>query len=89
MIKYDLVDPNQMGGVQQHSTEDAGLFLTHLVWSEWAQKLQTSVIAFDVAQFFPSINHQFVLAVFRKQGFHRKVAAFFESYLVDRHMSYA
>ena len=31
MIKYDLVDPNQMGGVRQRSTEDAGLFLTHLV----------------------------------------------------------
>ncbi|KAJ2921336.1 hypothetical protein H1R20_g15754, partial [Candolleomyces eurysporus] len=31
MIKFDLVDPNPMGGVRQRSTEDAGLFLTHLV----------------------------------------------------------
>jgi hypothetical protein len=89
MIKYDLVDPNQMGGVSQRSTKDAGLFLTHLVRSGWAQKLQTSVVAFDVAQFVPSINHQFLLAVLRKQGFHRKVAAFFESYLVDRFTMYA
>jgi hypothetical protein len=63
MIKYDLVDPNQMGGVRQRSTKDAGLFLTHLVWSGWAQKLQMSVVAFDVAQFFPSISHWFLLAV--------------------------
>jgi len=28
MIKYDLVHPNQAGGVCQRSTEDAGLFLT-------------------------------------------------------------
>ncbi|KAJ2923473.1 hypothetical protein H1R20_g13621, partial [Candolleomyces eurysporus] len=89
MIKYDLVDPNQMGGVRQRSTEDAGLFLTHLVRSGWAQKLQTSVVAFDVAQFFPSINHQFLLAVLEKLGFNRRVVAFFRSYLVDRFTTYA
>jgi hypothetical protein len=83
MIKYDLVDSNQMGGVHQHSTEDTGLFLTHLVRLGWAQKLQTSVVAFDVAHFFPLINHQFLLAVLKKQGFHCKVATFFKSYLVD------
>ncbi|KAF9471145.1 hypothetical protein BDN70DRAFT_939158 [Pholiota conissans] len=31
MICHDLVHPNQMGGVRQRSTEDAGIFLTHLV----------------------------------------------------------
>ena len=31
MIKYNLVDPNQMGGVCQHSIKDAGSFFTHLV----------------------------------------------------------
>ena len=70
MIKFDLVDPNQMGGVRQCSTEDAGLFLTHLVQTGWAAGLKTSVLAFDIAQFFPSINHQFLLAVLCKQGFH-------------------
>jgi hypothetical protein len=88
MIKYDIVDPNQMGGVRQRSTEDAGLFLTHLVRSGWAQNLQTSVVAFDIAQFFLSINHQFLLEVLRKQGFNHKVTAFFGSYLVDRSTSY-
>ena len=88
MIKFDIVDPNQMEGVCQRSTEDAGLFLTHLVRSGWAQGLQTSVVAFNVAQFFPLINHQFLLEVLRKQGFHQKVTAFFKSYLVDRVTSY-
>ncbi|RXW14702.1 hypothetical protein EST38_g11150 [Candolleomyces aberdarensis] len=89
MIKYDLVDANQMGGVRQRCTEDAGLFLTHLVRVGWAKGLQTSIVAFDVAQFFPSINHQFLLAVLKKQGFHSKVTKFFGSYLVDRFTSYA
>ncbi|KAJ3506303.1 hypothetical protein NMY22_g17294 [Coprinellus aureogranulatus] len=88
MIKYDLVDPNQMGGVRQRSTEDAGLFLTHLVRTGWVKGYHTSVVAFDIAQFFPSINHQFLLAVLRKQGFHLKVATFFASYLVQRFTRY-
>ncbi|KAJ2931772.1 hypothetical protein H1R20_g5320, partial [Candolleomyces eurysporus] len=89
MIKDNLVDPNQMGGVCQRFTEDAGLFLTHLVHTGWAQKLQTSVVAFDVTQFFPLINHQFLLAVLAKLGFHHKVIAFFGLYLMDRFTSYA
>jgi hypothetical protein len=44
MISFDLVDPNQMGGVRQHSTEDACIFLTHLVRTGWAKKLETSVV---------------------------------------------
>ena len=36
IIKYNFVDSNQIEGVCQCSTEDAGLFLTHLVRSGWA-----------------------------------------------------
>ncbi|KAJ3500247.1 hypothetical protein NMY22_g19319 [Coprinellus aureogranulatus] len=50
MIKYDLVDLNQMGGVRQRSTKDAGLFLMHLVHTEWVKGYHTSVVAFDIAQ---------------------------------------
>ena len=30
-IKYGILHPNQLGGVAQRSTEDTGVFLTHLV----------------------------------------------------------
>jgi len=33
-VKYGVLHPNQLGGVFQRSTEDAGLFLTHLVRSD-------------------------------------------------------
>ena len=88
MIKYDLVDPNQVGGVHQCSTEDAGLFLTHLVHTGWAKRKKTSVLAFDIAQFFPSLNHAMLLAILHKQGSLSIVARFFASYLVDRFTSY-
>ena len=88
MIKYDLVHPNQVGGVHQRSTEDARLFLTHLVRTGWAKGKKTSVLAFDMAQFFPSLNHAMLLAILRKQGFSSFVGRFFASYLVDRFTSY-
>jgi glutamate synthase domain-containing protein 1 len=86
MISFDLVNLNQMGGVRQRSTEDTGSFLMHLAHTGWAKKLETSVVAFDIAQFFPWINHP--LAVLKKQGFHPRITKFFELYLVEQYMSY-
>jgi len=88
MIAYDIVDPNQFGGICQRSTEDAGLYLMHLVRTGWARGLKTSVIAFDIAQFFPSINHDALMAILQKQGFPPLVVNFFASYLVGRSTSY-
>ena len=88
MIKFDLVHPNQVGGVRQHSTKDAGLFLTHLVHTGWAKGKKTSVVAFDIAQFFPSLNHAMLLAILWKQGLSSVVTKFFASYLVDQFTAY-
>ena len=37
---------------------------------------------------FPLIDHQYLLVVLKKQGFHHKVATFFGSYLVGLSISY-
>ncbi|CAA7267359.1 unnamed protein product [Cyclocybe aegerita] len=68
-VKHDIFHPNQLGSIHQRSTEDAGLILTHLMQAGWVKGLQTSALAFDIAQFFPSINHEMFMAVLRKQGF--------------------
>jgi len=62
-VKHSVLHPNQLGGIAQRSTEDAGLFLTHLVCSGWAKGLKTSVVAFDIAQFFLSLNHSMLTAI--------------------------
>jgi hypothetical protein len=62
-VAHDVFHPNQFGGVAQRSTEDAGVYLTHLVRAGWAKGLITSIVAFDIAQFFPSINHSVLLEV--------------------------
>jgi hypothetical protein len=86
--KHGVLHPNQFGGVCQNSTKDAGCFLTHVVQVGWHTKLKTSVVAFDLAQFFPSINHDVLLSILDKRGFGPEVVAFFRSYLVDRFTCY-
>ncbi|KAJ3553847.1 hypothetical protein NP233_g12553 [Leucocoprinus birnbaumii] len=54
----------------------------------WAKGLKTSVIMFDIAQFFPSLNHEMLLGILAKQGFPAHVCQFFASYLVGRGMRY-
>jgi hypothetical protein len=74
----------QFGGIAQHSMEDTGVYLTHLVKAGWAQGLQTSIVAFDIAQLFPSLNHEVLLQIINRSGFPPCVEHFFWSYLVGR-----
>jgi hypothetical protein len=47
------------------------------------------VVAFDLAQFLPSINHDVLLSILDKQGFMPEVVAFFKSYLVEQCTCYS
>ncbi|THH22401.1 hypothetical protein EUX98_g8204 [Antrodiella citrinella] len=46
--------------------------------------LVCSMLLFDIAQFYPSINHDLLGAIMSKQGFHPRYVAFFDDYLKDR-----
>jgi hypothetical protein len=88
-MQYDAVQlgifhSNQLSGIRQHSTEDAGVFLTHLICAGWTKGLKTSMVAFDITQFFPSLNHSLLVDILRRQGFPGEVVKFFSSYLKDR-----
>jgi Reverse transcriptase (RNA-dependent DNA polymerase) len=87
-VAHSTFHPMQFGGIAQRSTEDAGVYLTHLVRAGWAGGLQTSVVAFDIAQFFLSINHDVLLQVIDRSGFPPCMGRFFHSYLVGRCTTY-
>ena len=82
--KHNILHPNQFGGTRFHCTEDAGVMLTQHIRAGWREGLHTSCVALDVAQFFPSINHDMLIALLRKQGFSPIYLRFFESYLPNR-----
>jgi hypothetical protein len=87
-VTHNAFEPNQFGGVAQRSTKDAGIYLTHLVRAGWAKGLQMSVIAFNIAQFFPSLNHEVLFDVFSRMGFPAVLCPFLRSYLVGRRTTY-
>ena len=87
-ISNNFVHPHQFGGLKQWSTADVGMFLTHIIQSGWVKNFQTSMLAFNIAQFFPSLNHQLLPIIFDKVGFHLKISTFFSNYLVGRRTQY-
>jgi len=54
----------------------------------WVRNLSTSILAFDISQFFPSLNHCLLTLILRKVGFDLRVVKFFSNYLVDRKKQY-
>ena len=46
------------------------------------------MLAFDIAQFFPLLNHQILSLILLKAGFDPKVLVFFQDYLIERKTSY-
>lgn len=79
-----VLHPCQYGGTSQHSTVDAGIQLVHNVKEAWRQGMDSSALLLDVAQFFPSIQHNLLAGILRKQGFSDNLCRYFENYLVGR-----
>jgi len=66
-------------------TVDAGVALIHFICLEWVKNVDTSTLAFDIAQFFLSLNHQLFPHIFNKVGL---ILRFFQNYLVGRKAKY-
>jgi len=57
VVANNFIYPSQLGGLKFKSTIDAGVVLTHIIHSGWSKNTSTSILAFDIVQFFPSLNH--------------------------------
>ena len=47
-----------------------------------------SILAFDITQFFPFLNHQLLPLIMNKVGLDHKILTFFKNYLVGRKTKY-
>jgi len=57
VMSNDFIYSSQLGGLKFKSTADAGIALTHIVQLGWIKGRNTSTLAFDISQYFPSLNH--------------------------------
>ena len=60
----------------------------HIIHLDWVKNLSTSTLAFDIAQFFPSLNHCFLTYILQKAGIDSCVVKFFANYLIIRKTNY-
>ena len=88
IISNNFIHSCQLGGFKQRSTMDAGITLTYFIRSEWVKNLSTNILAFNISQFFPSLNHQLLPLIMNKAVLDQKVLTFFKNYLVERKTKY-
>ena len=81
-VQFAIFHPCQFGGVQQNS--NVGIYLLHLVHAGWAKELKTSVVAFNLVQYFLSLNHDIITYLLARMGFPTPMVEFFKSYLVGQ-----
>ena len=88
MASNKFIHPSQLSGLKFKSTIDVDIALTHIICTGWVKNLSTSTLAFDIAQFFPLLNHHLLSLIMRKAGFDNHIVSFFTNYLVDRKTNY-
>ena len=88
-MSNNFIYPNQLGGLKFKSTTDVGMVLTHIIQSSWVKNLSTSTLAFDIMQFFLSLNHCLLTFILKKVGSNNHIVSFFANYLMDKKMNYS
>ena len=84
----NFIHPSQLGGLKFKSTTDVGVALMHIICLGWVKNLSTSILAFDITQFFPSLNHHFLTCILQKAGLDSHIVKFFANYLTNRKTNY-
>ena len=84
----NFIHLSQLGSLKFKSTNDVGIALIHIIRSRWTKGRTTSTLAFDISQFFPSLNHHLLILILEKAGLDTKVTNFFVNYLIQRSTKY-
>ena len=87
-IAYGLFHPGQFGGVTKHATTDIGVILMDIISQNRDRGLHTSVLAVDIAQFFPSMDHEVIVYLLGKLGFNCKLCNIVANFLHNRQTLY-
>ena len=84
----DFIHLSQLGGLKFKSTIDVGMALIYIIYSGWVKNISTSTLAFNIAQFFPSLNCHLLTRILQKSDLDIHIVNFFANYLVDRKTNY-
>ena len=88
LISNNFIHSCQLGSLKHRSTSDTDVALTYFIRLGWVKNLITSILAFNIVQFFFLLNHQLLSLIMAKAGFDPKVFIFFKNYLVSKKTKY-
>ena len=88
VLLNNFIYQSQLDSLKFKATSDASITLTHFICMGWIRNLPTSTLAFDISQFFPSLNHYLLPYILGKVGFDPKIICFFSNYLISRKTCY-
>ena len=84
IAENSFIHLSQLDSLKTKTTSNTGIALTYIVHSCWTKNKSTSVLAFDIVQFFLSLNHRLLTIILGETGLELKVALFFADYLVKK-----
>jgi len=87
-LSNNSIHPCQLEGLKQQSTTNTGIFLTYFIHLGWIKNCSTSMLVFNITQFFPSLDHQMLPFILDKLEFDPRVSCFFSNYLIGRKTQY-
>ena len=88
IISNNFIHQSQLEGLKFKSTTDMDIVFTHFIHIGWIKNMSTSSLAFDIVQFFSSLNHHLLALILGKVGFNLRVVKFFLNYLIERKTKY-
>ena len=88
VLSSNIIHWSQPGSLKFRATSDTGIVLTHFIHMEQIRNLSTSTLAFDISQFFSSLNHHLLPCILGQAGFDPKAVCFFQNYLISRKTYY-
>ena len=88
VVRNNFIHPSQLGGLKFKSTTDTGIALMHVIQLDWVKNKTTSILVFNIVQFFPTLNHCLLTLTLEKADLDSKVILFFADYLVRRRTNY-
>ena len=88
VVSNNFIYQSQLSRLKFKSTLDAGVALIHFIHMRWVKNLSINTLAFNIFQFFLSLNHHLLSLILGKVEFDIHVVKIFSNYLFERKTHY-
>ena len=88
VVVNNFIHQSQLGSLKFKSTTNVDIALTYIIQLDQIKNNTTSILVFDIIQFFPFLNHCLLTCILQKAGLDSQVVNFFTDYLIGKRTNY-